>query len=386
MRNPNGYGCVYKASGNRRNPYIARITIGWDNDGKQLFKIIGSFPTSVEARKALADYNANPYDIDAAKVTFSELYEKWSSEKFNKISQSMVLSYKNAFRAFAPIHDSQFIMLRKHHFQMVISDSGKTYSGRERMKMLASQMSKFAMENDIVVKDYSCFVDLGDKPDKVLKRKPFTEEQIELLYKSLHVYRYTDTILMMIFSGVRPSELLLTETENVHLDENYFVCGIKNNSSKNRKVPISKFVRPFFEKYYNEAVAANSKWLIQNTEGQQMKYSNFNRDKFHKIMEQLEMEHMPHDGRHSFASFMDKAEANKLCTQLIMGHSPRVLIDNTYVHKTVKELQVEIDKLENLFDLDKMLSLINPKYWRNEYEFLTFAPPPEIAHIQRETA
>ena len=110
-------------------------------------------------------------------------------------------------------------------------------------------------------------------------------------------------ILMMIFSGVRPSELLLTETENVHLDENYFVCGIKNSSSKNRKVPISRFVRPFFEKYYNEAVASESKWLIQNTEGQQMKYSNFNRDKFHKIMEQLAMEHTPHDRQAYFCKF-----------------------------------------------------------------------------------
>ena len=113
-----------------------------------------------------------------------------------------------------------------------------------------------------------------------------------------------------------------------------------------------------------------------------MKYSNFNRDKFHKIMERLEMEHMPHDGRHTFASLMDKANANKLCTQLIMGHSPRVLIDSVYVHKTIEELQAEIDKIENLFDLNEMLSLIDNKYWNSEYEFLTFAPPPEIAHVK----
>jgi integrase len=381
MRNPNGYGCVYKASGNRRKPYIARITIGWNDDGKQIFKMIGSFATSKEAQKALADYNSNPYDIDAAKVTFSELYAQWSKEKYPKISNSMMLSYKNAYRACKLLHDMQFGLIRKHHIQMTINESDKTYSGKARMKMLISQMSQFAMENDIISKDYSSYVDVGEKPDRTLVRLPFTEDQIKKLYQSLHIYRFTDTILMMIFSGVRPSELLLTETENVHLDENYFVCGIKNNSSKNRKVPISRFVRPFFEKYYNEAVALNSKWLIVNTEGQRMKYSNYNRDKFHKIMERLEMEHMPHDCRHSFASFMDKIEANKLCTQLIMGHSPRVLIDNTYVHKTVKELQAEIDKLETLFNLDEMLSLINPKYWANEYQYLTFAPPPEIAHI-----
>ena len=129
------------------------------------------------------------------------------------------------------------------------------------------------------------------------------------------------------------------------------------------KLDLGQVFRPFFEKYYNEALASGSKWLITNTEGQRMKYSNYNRDKFHKIMERLEMKHMPHDCRHSFASYMDKIEANKLCTQLIMGHSPKVLIDSVYVHKTVRELQVEIDKLETIFNLDEMLSLIDSKYW-----------------------
>ena len=81
---------------------------------------------------------------------------------------------------------------------------------------------------------------------------------------------------------------------------------------------------------------------------------------------------MPHDGRHTFASSMDSIEANKLCTQLIMGHSPKVLIDSVYVHKTVSELQKEIDKLESLFDLKKYLSLIDERYFNNEYLFLTF--------------
>jgi len=374
MRNPNGFGCVYKASGNRRKPYIARITIGWDEEtGKQLFKNIGSYVTYKEAMAALTEYNADPYDIDASRITFAQLYEKWSLNKYPKISNSMVLSYKNAFRACKSIHDLPFITIKKHQIQTVITESDKTFSGKERMKMLISQMFDYAMENDIVKKNYAkCEIDLGEKPDPVLDRKPYTKEQIELLYKSLHIYRYTDTILMMIFSGTRPSELLLVETENVHLDENYFICGIKNSSSKNRKVPISAFVRPFFEKYYYEAIASGSKWLIQNTEGNQMKYSNYNRDKFAKILEQLEMQHLPHDGRHTFATLMDSIEANKLCTQLIMGHSPKVLIDSVYVHKTVSELQREIDKLEKVFDLQKYLSYIDERYYNNNYMFLTF--------------
>ena len=32
MKLPNGYGSVYKLSGKRRNPYAARITVGWKDD------------------------------------------------------------------------------------------------------------------------------------------------------------------------------------------------------------------------------------------------------------------------------------------------------------------------------------------------------------------
>ena len=34
MKLPNGYGSVYKLSGNRRKPWAARVTDGWVNDAK----------------------------------------------------------------------------------------------------------------------------------------------------------------------------------------------------------------------------------------------------------------------------------------------------------------------------------------------------------------
>lgn len=60
MKLPNGYGTVYKLSGNRRRPWIARKTIGWSEEGKQLYYTIGYFKTRAEAMAALAEYNKNP--------------------------------------------------------------------------------------------------------------------------------------------------------------------------------------------------------------------------------------------------------------------------------------------------------------------------------------
>jgi len=76
MRLPNGYGSITKLSGNRRKPYIVRLTTGYDDEGRQLRKVLGYFATRKAALEALAAYSENPYDIDASKITFSQLYEK----------------------------------------------------------------------------------------------------------------------------------------------------------------------------------------------------------------------------------------------------------------------------------------------------------------------
>ena len=79
MKLPNGFGTVYKLSGNRRNPYVAKKTKGWENDpktgkSKQLYTVVGYYPTRKEALTALAEFNANPYDVNAAKaVSYTHL-------------------------------------------------------------------------------------------------------------------------------------------------------------------------------------------------------------------------------------------------------------------------------------------------------------------------
>ena len=74
MRLPNGYGSVFKLSGNRRNPWVARKTVGWtDNHEKRTsypkYKAIGYYPTRKAAMEALVEYNKNPYDLGKASMT-----------------------------------------------------------------------------------------------------------------------------------------------------------------------------------------------------------------------------------------------------------------------------------------------------------------------------
>ena len=119
------------------------------------------------------------------------------------------------------------------------------------------------------------------------------------------------------------------------------IGGMKTEAGKNRVIPINKKIEPFIRRYYEKN--KNNTYLITNSFGRQMQYSNYRREKWDNIMEKLEMEHTPHECRHTFASKMDSVGANKLCIKRIMGHSSPDITDAVYTHKTINELIEAVD-------------------------------------------
>ncbi|MFA5452919.1 MAG: hypothetical protein WC248_05060 [Candidatus Methanomethylophilaceae archaeon] len=103
-----GYGSVYKLPGNRRKPYIACKTIGYDDDGKHQIKAIGYYTKKEQALSALAEYNNAPYKLNTADVTFAVIFEQWKSRKYQSISESNKHGYNMAFKHTAPLHDLRF--------------------------------------------------------------------------------------------------------------------------------------------------------------------------------------------------------------------------------------------------------------------------------------
>ena len=102
MKLPNGYGSVVKLSGKRRKPWMVRKTTGYRIDPVKEKKvneyiIIGYAATKTEGLQMLADYNRNPYNTKAAKMTFDEVYEEWSKKKFPTVSESKYRNYYNSY-------------------------------------------------------------------------------------------------------------------------------------------------------------------------------------------------------------------------------------------------------------------------------------------------
>ena len=341
MRLPSGYGGIVKLKGNRRKPYQVRLTKGFTDEGKQIYMYLGYYAKRGEALEALAEYNSSPYDITRETITFAEVYKKWSNEHFKKVSSSSIERYSNAYRKYCKsLYKMRFKDIRLTHLQAVIDNCGMAHPTRASIKTLFAVLTRFAMKNDIVDKDYAQYVDVGQREGKI-NRKPFTQEEIDKLFKYVDTFDYLDTILIMMYSGLRVGEMLDLRIENIHLEERYMVGGSKTEAGKNRIIPINKKIEPFIRKYYEKN--KDKEFLIINSLGRPMGYSNYRREKFDNIMEKLKMEHKPHDARHTFASLMDSAGANKLCIKRIIGHSSQDITEDIYTHKTLEELIEAID-------------------------------------------
>lgn len=336
MKNPNGYGSVFKLSGNRRKPWCARVTVGWTDEGKQQYKILGYYEERSDALIDLAKYNDNPYDLDNNKITFAEIYEKWSEEKFPKISESNVRGYRTSFNKCIKLHDMKFKQIRKMHMQRVIDENSKlSYQTRMKLKTLFAQLYKFGIENDIVEKDYARFVDAGEETT-TLERIPFSEEEIQTLWDNLDK-PYVDSVLIMIYSGLRVGELLEMKTKDIDLEKRIMVGGSKTKAGKDRAIPIHKKIV--------DLIDTSNEYLIVSPTGKKFSYNNYIQRQFTPLMRELNMVHLPHDCRHTAATMLDNANINRTIVKLILGHTSDDITERVYTHKTHAQLVEAIDAI-----------------------------------------
>ena len=66
----------------------------------------------------LADYNKNPFDLTKAKITFEEVYEKWSEIHFEKVSESNVKLFQIQMLMRTKLHINAVKAYIKHRLKI----------------------------------------------------------------------------------------------------------------------------------------------------------------------------------------------------------------------------------------------------------------------------
>ena len=350
MKLPNGYGSVTKLSGRRRRPYAVKISAGWDADEEQekatrKYEIIGYAATRAEGINMLAEYNSNPYDVKGGRMTFQEVYEAWSEEKFPTVSDSSIKAYESGYNICEPLHGKVFSKLKLTDLQNLVDNCGRNYPMLRKVKSLLSQMYDYAMKYDWCGKDYSEYVNIakhaGKNPDRH-ENKKLTKEQVALLWKHADD-RDVRLVLMMVYSGLRIAEMLALKKENVCLDKQYLNVVASKTESGIRTVPIADKVLEFYKERFNDS---DSEYLIHNEEGGPMSYDAY-KDHFQNLMDDLGIrDRTPYCTRHTCASMLYSAKIDQTTVKKIMGHSGAMsLTERVYTHPDVEELLDAINKI-----------------------------------------
>lgn len=366
---PNGSGCIKHLSGKRAKPYAAYppVTAFALNGSPVLKPAIGYFRTYDEAYQALMLYRNTPDNIKQSgvsfadlcaamlsnrspaispkyvNITFAELYEQYYDNKFNKskrkLSSASKQSSRAAFNNCVELHNRKFVDLRKADLQEIVDNCPLKHSSLELIVSLFRGMYAYAIQNDIVEKDYSQFVSINI-PDDDESGVPFSVDELDILWRNKG-NENVGIILLMIYTGFR---IAAFQTIQYNESEQYFQGGIKTAAGKNRVVPlhpaIQGFAKDFVYKYFSEDSQTFSP----------TKY----RAQFYKALDalgiaksSLNTKHTPHDCRHTFSWLCDRYNVDDLSKHILMGHSLGNDVEKSvYGHRTVDELRCEIEKIK----------------------------------------
>lgn len=350
MRLPNGIGSVHKINDGkqRRNPWRARVPSHVEintETGKasQRYINIGYFATETEAIEALFDYRKNPYTIEAAVCTFADVYEMWSKKKFETVAKAAQGGYIASYKHSKPLYDMKMRDIRTNHLESIMQNVVGGHQLQAKLKILWNQMFKYALEHDIVQKDYSQFVSTRDKAPETT-RTAIAKDDIKKLWELIDQGNESAEIAMIyIYTGLRATELLETLKENVDLENRIMIAGKKTNAGKDRRIPIHKAILPFIEKRMSqEGETLITK--INKSKRASMSYKYFLDNHWVKLMQELNADYTIHYTRHTLATMMREADIAEDVRKLILGHKNDDITDR-YTHHPDYMLLEAIDKL-----------------------------------------
>lgn len=389
MRNPNGFGSVKKLSGKRKRPFGVYVTTKFEMAQKvpeidflenilsadlyaqvtaeyeaykanqppvarQVQKCIGYYETRPEAMIALAEFNKNPFDIDKKNITFGQVYDLLY-KNIKNMGTSSKNTYEVSYKKCDPLKNMRMREIRLAHLQNVVDQySDKSKSTQNNILVLFHAIFKLCMENDIVEKDYSAFVKITSTAEKKDK-KPFSKQEIQTVWENIDWVQTTtrknvltgvsmmDSIIVLLYTGVRIGELLEIKPSDVHIDERWIdLRGTKTKAAK-RIIPIHKKILPIIEKRLAEC---SGEYLFCGNDGKKLSYSRYKTMFYELFMEQFKIDRTPHECRHTFATVAAASSMNKLLLKKIIGHASADITEDVYTHAYIEDLLAEIDKYD----------------------------------------
>lgn len=195
-------------------------------------------------------------------------------------------------------------------------------------------LSDHASKNDIINKNYAKLVDMP-KFEKT-KKERFTGPEVKKIEKAAKKIPWVDTVLIMIYSGMRISEMLRLTRFNIDLKQNLITGGIKSDAGKDRIIPIHPKILPYVQKWYDKGGEA----LICDDKGKELTAKKYREDMYYPALAAAKVRKLtPHKCRHTFGTMAAESGVDTLYIQLMIGHADYAFTANNYTHPEIEALR-----------------------------------------------
>ncbi|MCC8181907.1 MAG: site-specific integrase [Clostridiales bacterium] len=355
MKRPNGAGTIARLPGTRKKPFAVVLTEGWDeNTGRQKRRYIGYYATYGEAELALAIYRADP--TPKRDITWEMLYNEWHAVNSAAWSPQLAANYRSAWNYMSPLHRLKVADTRTGQLQRIID--GAKYipqhregerpkpvrAGRstlEKIRTLMKQLLDYAVQNDIIEKNYADFVRLPKK--ERVEKEHFSDVEVEKIRQAAEAgIPYADCVYMMIKTGLRISEFLSLDRFSVDLENGTLTGGLKTDAGRNRVVPI----HPTWLPYVRSWLARDGERLICRENGKGYSVKLFRERCYYPALAAAGVRQLnPHCTRHTFASQLAAKGVPTLEIQHLMGHTDYAFTADTYTHVDLEPLRSAINQI-----------------------------------------
>jgi site-specific recombinase XerD len=347
MKLPNGFGTVYKLAGRRRKPWIARKTVGWTTvidkktgkeKQKQIFETVGFFEEKQQGIDALVLDRVNPVPPNT-DITLGKLYEEWSAVKYEEeISRQTIDNYKAGWKHIKKHEKDVFKNLRTSHWQSIINKcriDGMSKSSLNKIKLVVGMLYDYAIDNKIV--DQNLGKKIKIKKEDSAPKDAFTDLEFKIIEKAAaEGVEWADTIMILLDTGMRISEMLLLTMFSINLDQQLITGGVKTEAGKDRIIPIHPRISQYIKKWYDKGGVR----LICEDDGKPISTRKYREKYYRPVLEKLGVRMLdPHSCRHTFATRRSKAGVNTKALQDLLGHEDYALTANTYTHLDIDELR-----------------------------------------------
>lgn len=320
----NGEGSVYKLAGNRRKPWTARKTIGWNEKGQPKYKYIGYFRTKAEALNALMDYNRSPYSLNGERLI--DIYERFFESYKEKMAATTVEAMRVKWGHLMPLYDEKISDLSRKDLQTFFDSMNATELTKHKVKVVLSKLFDYAIRYDILPPERKAILEYLDLSSNVeINEHPhnrITDEEIAFLWDmDDDISRF---ILFLIYTGMRSGEYQYI-MDNGGIDDDMVIrIGKAKTAAGVREVPLSDKAQKLLDLPH-----------FKNIDNMKYRYKIWR--------EKINFDHTLHDTRHTCVSLLTEAKVDERIIRSIVGHKGRGVTEQVYTHISLKEKKDALD-------------------------------------------